>query len=151
MQTYRILRLVAFIFCVTLAFYGEILSQKTQITGRLSKLPRSLYILYPSELNPRVCRYQSEASVVVAEITQTPPTSTVLAILLSWPINCHYIVFRTTFIELGFDFLIDEPLIILETLLDMYFELDDIIQNLLDFSVQLFTQHIGAKSQLFES
>ena len=70
------------------------------------------------------------------QIAQTPRSSTVIADLLSWPIKSHHIVFRTTLIELGFDFLIDESLIIFKTLLDMYFELNDIIQYLLDLSVQ---------------
>ena len=70
MQTCRILCLVASIFRVTLAFYGGMLSQENQTIGRLSKTPRSLYILHPSELNQSVYRYQSEASVVVQKLPQ---------------------------------------------------------------------------------
>ena len=59
------------------------------------------------------------------------------------------LVFGATLVQLGFDFLVDEGLVVFEVLLDVDFELDDVVEDLLDLGVEFLAQGVGAKGQLF--
>ena len=61
------------------------------------------------------------------------------------------LVFCASLVQLGFDFLVDEGFVVFEVLLDVDFELDDVVEDLLDLGVQFFAQGVGAEGQLFES
>ena len=61
------------------------------------------------------------------------------------------LVFCGSLVQLGFDFLVDEGFVVFEVLLDVHFELDDVVEDLFDLGVEFFAQGVGAEGQLFES
>ena len=126
-------------------FAGDIYLSKSIIRGI------ETWRRYPNPPVAKICTPALISHPVVRHPHQTPLSNSSCWPLLHPSNSSELLILCTSIVKFCFDFLIDEGFVVLEILLDVDFELDDIVQNLLNLCVEFLAQGVGTEGQLFES